>query len=317
MIKWWPAFVVLMPAALGAQPAHRSGSVHTADVDLHYEVLGSPGVEIPVIVVNGGPGLSHAYLVQNDLWSRVAAHRLVVLYDQRGTGGSKHQRPGAPQTMDAQVADLDAIRAALTLERVALVGDSYGGMIAMAYAAAHPEHIARLVLSDSGAPSWKTMEHVLPQVFPDVEEQGAAEEKALAAKDPNAAAQAGLVNHMRMIFYSPQKRDAFMEHMGDLGFVPAVSAAVQQATADLDLTPKLADFRFPTLVITGRFDMNVAPLTAWRIAHAIPGAQIVFFEQSGHLPAYEEPDKYLQVLESFLTRTATRPDSKPAAHSSQ
>ncbi len=69
---------------------------------------------------------------------------------------------------------------------------------------------------------------------------------------------------------------------------------------DLDLTPKLAGFKFPALVMTGRYDMNVAPLTAWRLAHAIPGAKIVFFEKSGHLPAYEEPDKYITVLEDFL-----------------
>ena len=76
--------------------------------------------------------------------------------------------------------------------------------------------------------------------------------------------------------------------------------AVQQATADLDLSSKLADFHFPTLVFSGRFDMNVAPLTAWRLAHAIPGARIVFFEKSGHLPAYEEPERYVEVLETFL-----------------
>jgi proline iminopeptidase len=46
--------------------------------------------------------------------------------------------------------------------------------------------------------------------------------------------------------------------------------------------------------------MNVAPLTAWRLAHAIPGAKLVFFEQSGHLPAYEEPDKDIELLENFL-----------------
>jgi proline iminopeptidase len=105
---------------------------------------------------------------------------------------------------------------------------------------------------------------------------------------------------MRMMFYSPEMRDAYVSHMGDLGFVPAVGQAVQKATENLDLTPKLAGFHFPTLVITGRYDMNVAPLTAWRMAHAIPGAQIVFFEKSGHLPAFEEPGKYLQVLETFL-----------------
>jgi len=295
------ALELLMPAVLSAQAAHRSGSVHTPEVDLGYETFGSPGAEIPIIAVNGGPGLSHAYMMQNDLWQRVAARRLVVLYDQRGTGASKHLQTNAPQTMDAQVADLEAIRKALALDHVAVLGDSYGGMIAMAYAAAHPERVARLILSDSAAPSWKSMVHLLPQVFPDREEQGEAESKKLAA-DPEAAARAGLVNHMRQMFYSIEMRDVYLAHMGDLGFEPAVGAAVQKATENLDLTSKLADFKFPTLVLTGRYDMNVAPLTAWRMAHAIPGAQLVFFEKSGHLPAYEEAEKYHKVLEDFLKR---------------
>jgi proline iminopeptidase len=301
MPKFLFALAVLMPGLLSAQVAHRLGSVHTTEVDLGYETFGAPGAEIPIIAVNGGPGLSHAYMMQNDLWQRVAAHRLVILYDQRGTGASKHLQPDAPQTMEAQIADLDAIRRTLALERVAVLGDSYGGMIAMAYAAVHPEHVARLILSDSAAPSWKSMVHLLPQVFPDREEEGEKEAKKLAA-DPEAVARAGLVNHMRQMFYSTEMRDAYLTHMGDLGFEPAVGAAVQRATENLDLTAKLPGIHFPTLVITGRYDMNVAPLTAWRIAHAIPGAQLVFFEKSGHLPAYEEPDKYLQTLESFLTR---------------
>ena len=103
-----------------------------------------------------------------------------------------------------------------------------------------------------------------------------------------------------MIFYSPAKRDAYMARMGDLGFEPQVSTAVSHATADLDLTPALARFAFPTLVITGRYDMNVAPITAWRMANEIPGARFVVFEESGHLPAYEEPDRYRGVLEQFL-----------------
>jgi proline iminopeptidase len=295
------ALALLMPTLLSAQVAHRLGSVRTPEVDLGYETLGVAGAEIPIIAVNGGPGLSHAYMMQNDLWQRVAAHRLVILYDQRGTGASKHVQSNAPQNMDAQVRDLDAVRGALALDRVAVLGDSYGGMIAMAYATAHPEHVARLILSDSAAPSWKDMVHLLPQVFPDQQERGDADIKRLAA-DPEAAAQAALVNHMRMMFYSSDLRDAYLAHMGDLGFVPAVGQAVQQATENLDLTAKLAAFHFPTLVITGRYDMNVAPLTAWRMAHAIAGAQLVFFEKSGHLPAYEEPEKYHTVLEDFLKR---------------
>jgi proline iminopeptidase len=301
MPKFLIALAVMLPTVLSAQVAHRLGSVHTPEVDLGYETFGGLGAAIPIIAVNGGPGLSHAYMMQNDLWQRVAAHRLVILYDQRGTGASKHVQPHVRQSMEAQVADLDAIRKALALDQVAVLGDSYGGMIAMAYAAAHPDHVARLILSDSAAPSWKGMVHLLPQVFPDREEQGEREAKKLAA-DPEAVARAGLVNHMRQMFYSAEMRDAYLAHMGDLGFEPAIGRAVQQAIENLDLTARLPDFKFPTLVITGRYDMNVAPLTAWRMAHAIPGAQLVFFEKSGHLPAYEEPEKYQNVLEDFLKR---------------
>jgi proline iminopeptidase len=141
--------------------------------------------------------------------------------------------------------------------------------------------------------------HVLPEVFPDIEEENKQEEQKLGP-DTDAAARAGLRNHFRMIFYSPEKRDAYMSRMGDLGFEPAVAKAVAEATQNLDLTSKLADFHFPTLIINGRFDMNVAPLTAWQLRQMIPGAKVVFFEKSGHLPSYEEPEKYANVLEEFL-----------------
>jgi proline iminopeptidase len=292
--------LLLFCATVQAQKvAHLKGVAHTEQVDIGYETLGKAGTALPVIAVNGGPGLSHVYMTQNNVWERIARNRLVVFYDQRGTGASKRVQPGASQSMDAQVADLEAVRQTLGLAKVALVGDSYGGLLAMAYAASHPEHVAKLVLSDSPGPSWKSIVHLLPQVFPDIQEEGAKEEKSLGG-DTDAAARAGLRNHFRMIFYSPRKRDAYMSRMGDLGFEPAVGEAVSKATADLDLTAKLAGFQFPVLVINGRYDMNVAPLTAWQLAHAIPGAKVVFFEESGHLPSYEEPDKYVAVLEDFL-----------------
>jgi proline iminopeptidase len=119
-----------------------TGVVHTAEVDLGYEVLGN-GAQ-PVIVANGGPGLSHIYMMQNDVWERLSKGRKIVFYDQHGTGKSTRVTEGAPQTMDAQVVDLEAIRAHFGFAKFALVGDSYGGLLAMAYAAAHPEHIDKL-----------------------------------------------------------------------------------------------------------------------------------------------------------------------------
>src|SRR5438445_11410222 len=104
----------LFCSALPAQTvAHATGVAHTEQVDLAYETFGTKGTALPIIAINGGPGLSHAYMMQNDVWARVGRNRLVVLYDQRGTGGSKRMQNGASQsaisqTMDSQVADLDA-----------------------------------------------------------------------------------------------------------------------------------------------------------------------------------------------------------------
>jgi proline iminopeptidase len=268
-----------------------TGYVRTHDVDIAYWTYGSARGTTPVIVANGGPGLSYIYMMQNDLWLRVARTRQVVVYDQRGTGHSDRMRRGAPQTMGAQVADLDAVRAHLGFGRFDLVGDSYGGLLAMAYTAAHPDRVDKLVLSDSAAPAWNDIVHLLPDVFPDIE-----------AQDAHADPQTSLRNHFRMIFYSPEKRDAYLAGAQNLEYSPAIGSAVFAASKAIDLWPQLHHFACPTLVITGRFDLNVAPITAFKIAHAIPHAHVAIFERSGHLPAYEEPDRYVTVLESFLDR---------------
>lgn len=281
-----------------SQTAPASGIVYTTDVDLAYEIYGKPTAEVPVMAINGGPGLSHKYMIQNDVWPRLAEKRQVVFYDQRGTGKSTRLLPGASQAMDAQVADLEAVRAHFGFEKVDLVGDSYGGFLAMDYALAHPGRIHKMILSDSAPPALKDIVHLLPQVFPDIEEQDAQLQEKLG--DTDEAAQKSLVNHFRMIFYSEELLRAYLAKIGDVGYTPSVGAAVGRSAEKIDMTLELPKFKFPTLVITGRYDMNVAPLTAWRMYKAIPGAKLEIVSKSGHLPSYEEPDKYVQVVDRFL-----------------
>jgi proline iminopeptidase len=288
--------LALTGTALAQQPP--TGLIHTPAVDLVYWVYGKASAATPVMAINGGPGLSHIYMMQNDVWPRIAKTRQVILYDQRGTGASTRLAPDAPQTMDAQVADLDAVRDHLHFDKVDLVGDSYGGLLSMAYAAAHPEHIHKLILSDSPGPSWKDIVHLFPQVFPDIQEKLP---KPVDPEHPTEAeSQQGTRDHFLMLFYSEQKRDAYLAGAKDLGVSPKTGAAVHKATANLDLSQAITKFNFPTLVLTGRYDMNVAPLTAWQLYKAIPGAKFGVFEKSGHLPSYEEPEKYIQVVTDFL-----------------
>ena len=116
-------------AMLAQTVPHGKGVARTPDVDIAYETLGADGATVPIVTVNGGPGLSHSYMVQNDLWDRIAKRHFVIFYDQRGIGASKPLRSGASQSMDAQVADLDAVRQALGLNKVALGVVQHGQVV--------------------------------------------------------------------------------------------------------------------------------------------------------------------------------------------
>lgn len=290
--------------ALGQALPHQTGSIATPQVALGYESFGARSSALPLLVVNGGPGLSHAYLLPTPVWQQLARKRQVIFYDQRGTGASKPVQPGAPQTLATQVADLEAVRQGLHLPKVVLLGDSYGGLLCLAYASAHPAHVAKLILSDAAGSHLPTIVHLFEQVFPDVL-AAQARPPAPPAPDPQAAAEASLRTHFGLLFYSAARRDAYFQQLGSfhrVGLEPGVGQAVVADASQADFTPQLAGFTFPTLVLSGRYDMNVAPLTAWRLQQAIPGARIVFFEQSGHFPWFEEPAKYQVVVEQFLSQ---------------
>ena len=137
---------------------------------------------------------------------------------------------------------MEAVRAKFGFQKFDLVGDSYGGLLAMAYAAAHPEHIEKLILSDSAAPAWKDIVRVLPDVFPDVLER-------IALHGPLSRAHTAdqrIRDHFLMLFYSEANRDAYLGWREGPGLGAEVSAAVQKATSTLDLTPELPKFKFPT-----------------------------------------------------------------------
>ncbi len=169
----------------------------------------------------------------------------------------------------------------------------------MAYAARHPERIAHLVIVDSAAPKWSDTVFLFKDVFP----EGVARQGPLDFADAlgdTAAGKESLREYLQMLFVSAAKRDEFLSHSSDYRYARDVNEKLNADLARYDMWPALAGFRMPTLVITGRWDMNVSAGTAWRIHQAIPGSRWEVFEQSGHLPYFEEPEKFARVLEGFL-----------------
>jgi len=97
-----------------------------------------------------------------------------------------------------------------------------------------------------------------------------------------------------------EKRDAFLAAIGPGAYNKEVNQKVSSDLPRFDLNPEIRKFHFPTLVITGRYDMNVAPLVAYRIHKQIPGSRFLVFEKSSHLPFTEEPEAFTRAMEEFL-----------------
>jgi len=253
----------------------------------------------PLLIVNGGPGFDHGYLLSSPVWDELAKTRRVVMYDQRGTGRSTPVKPGTALTLADQLADVEAVRKSLGAEEIDLLGHSYGGTVVMAYTARYPQRVKKLLLIDSAAPKWKDTIFLFSQVFPDVNERVDGFEFAAQFGDP-AAIESGVREYLSMIFWDPDRRDAFLRQVSLKGFSRHVNEALDADMARYDLNPEIAKFRMPVLVVTGRYDMNVAPLIAWKMHKAIPGSRLVIFERSSHLPFLEEPERFKREVEGFL-----------------
>ena len=169
----------------------------------------------------------------------------------------------------------------------------------MAYAAQHAEHISHLIIVDSAAPKFKDTIFLFDNVFPEGTERQQSVSFAEEMGDKGAS-DTDLREYFSMLFYSPQNRDKFLATVSPSVYRKDINEAVEKDIERFDLNPEIRKFRFPTLVITGRYDMNVAPVVAYKIHQAIPGSHFAVFERSGHLPFFEEPDAFVRVMEEFL-----------------
>src|ERR1700722_11111173 len=292
-------FVAIAISTFGAADESRGQVCDKPAGKIYTEVTGS-GTGTPLIAANGGPGFDHTYLqIATTAWTSLGQKRRVIFYDQRGGGRSEPLEVGPSWKPADQIDDLEALRAHLGYEKIDLLGHSWGGFLSMAYAARHPERIAHLILVDSAAPKWSDTVFLFTQVFPQTTER----QEALAFADElgdKAASDASIHEYLTMLFYSPEKRDVFVAQMGPGAYNKKVNQVLNTDIGRFDLNPEIRKFRFPVMVGTGQFDMNVAPVVAYKIHQAIAGSRFVVFQRSGHLPFYEEPEAFDRAVEDFL-----------------
>src|SRR5262245_20385039 len=241
--------LVVMPLAMtvaAPPPAPEKGgkTFETDGLTIYYEEIGG-GAGLPLVVANGSPGFDHTYLHCSDAWDRLATKRKVVFYDQRGNGRSSELKPGDSCLLADQIADLDALRAQLGLEKMELLGHSWGGYLVMAYAARHPERIENLMIVDSAAPKIGDTIFLFKNIYPETVERENALAFAVELGDEKAIGD-DLRAYMSMIFVDPAVRDAALRRFDPASYDQAVNKSIWNDLQRFDLNPELPKFRFPT-----------------------------------------------------------------------
>ena len=170
----------------------------------------------------------------------------------------------------------------------------------MAYAARHPEHIRHLITVDSAAPKWSDTVFLFKDIFPEGQERADSFTFADALGDKPRRPRPGSANTFTGCSTRPRSAMRSSPRSAVASTTRPVNEAIDHDVQRFDLNPELRKYKFPTLVITGRYDINVAPSVAYKMHKAIPGSKFVVFEKSGHLPFFEEPEPFVRALEAFL-----------------
>lgn len=311
-IRFIVAFACASATAFAA-PAP-SGTIKTPDGDIYYELRGSGP---PIVLVAGGPGASRTSLQPE--FDVLASSHTVVYFDNIGRGRSSDLPAGRHHSPARDAADIEYLRIALGFDKIALLGHSYGGYPALAYAAAHPEHVERLVISSSGhsGASWQrnidNVNRFVENQYPDVwRKLQAMRARGVRSCAPEYQELYGSVigqvywhdpaMRARRAAASTDPRDGshgnvYCDMIGD-----DPEMKVGGAMAAYDVRPALARVHVPTLITAGRFDIVCPPVVAFEIRDAFPPgvAKAVIYENSAHRPWVEEGVEYFKVLRAFL-----------------
>jgi len=255
----------------------------------------------PVVVLHGGPGAHHDYLLPQ--YDRLARRRALLYYDQRGGGKSPVPRE-TPAGWREHVADLDALRAHWDLERLTLLGYSWGGLLAVLYALEHPDRVARLALV-SPAPVTAQWRREFERRFEArmaepwiVRSRAELSASGLAQRDPEKYRRLAFALSVAGYFRDPSRA----KEMTPFRITARTQQAVWESLGDYDLGDCLRR-TFPrgraprALVVHGIYDPM--PIESARETATLLDTGVIELA-TGHAPHVEATEDLVRALDGFL-----------------
>ena len=264
----------------------------------------------PLLCLHGGPGANWLHLKP---YEALADERRVVFYDQLGSGNSGLEEPHESSiwTPELFVEEVGVVREALGLERVHVLGHSWGGMLGMQYAAGQPEGLVSLIVESSppSVPEWMPeVARLRSELPPDVDDTLRRHEEAGTTDSPEYE-EATMEFYKRHLCRADPWPDWLVECFQLLEANSEVYHAMNGPSEfhvigtikDWDITPRLGRIEAPTLVFSGRYD-EVTPACTEAAHRAIVGSEYVVMEESSHMAQAEQPEETLALVRDFIAR---------------
>jgi proline iminopeptidase len=289
-------------SARAARIPDRSGFVSVPGGRVWWRRLGE-GRKPPLLLLHGGPGMGHDYLLP---LSALAADREVIFYDQLGCARSDAPDDPGLYTIGQFATRIEALRDALKLDRIALYGHSWGGILAIEYLASRKrEGVERLILSSAMASVRQANDGILHLIsrMPDGERLLALE-RGREYESPDYVRLATGFNdlHFCRINRKPPEFEASLENAINSPCVPIMIGNGLTIAGNLknwDRRAQLAAIDMPTLIVTGEFD-EVTRDCQQALRDGITGSRLAVMQGCSHMTMTEAPVEYNAVLAKFL-----------------
>lgn len=298
-----------LPAAENERNAMpRERRVPVGNAELYAREIGQGQA---IVVLHGGPDFDHTYLLP-DL-DRLADSYRLIYYDQRGRGKSADRVQPEDVTLESEMGDLEAVRQFFQLGSTAVLGHSWGAVLALEYALRHPDRVSHLILMNPAPVSnddfLRFRKERREKLGADLDRLNATAATAgYKEGDPDAVAAYYRIHFARALV-RPQDLGKVISSLRASftreGIVKArkVEDRLVSETwlsSGYDLHPKLSKLRIPTLVIYG--DHDFIPYAAAHIVRAIPNARLVKLKDCGHFSYLECPDAVRKEIDGLFRR---------------
>jgi proline iminopeptidase len=291
----------------------REGFIAGAGARIYYKTLGRG---IPLLLLHGGPGADHSDFLP--ALKPLARRCRLVLIDERGSGRSERLKDPRGYTLNHMVKDIERVRQHLKLPELVVLGHSFGGILAQAYAVHHPTRILGMVLAGTGSSArcidrdFRNIRRRLParlrarlarQEKAGIFQADGAYKKAYAAASAEALAPYMYAKRPRRRYQ--QASDLGMEVLREM-WVRRSDFHIDGNLKGFDFTHSLSRVKAPSLVVIGDRDL-VSTATADVSRTSLPRATLVVMAECAHMMYIDQTVRFNRLLEEFLSSCTARP----------